>query len=99
MLEFFVVTVPFPGNQGYCFHSGILFNERVLNSEEQTDGVMTGTLRAVVNYHATVIVRRIIYIYHPRFQQVRGNEKVSRISKKVTRILVSLQTILVHNYL
>lgn len=55
--------MPFPGNQGYCFHSGILFNERVLKSEEQTDGVMTGTLRAVVNYHATVAVRRIIYIY------------------------------------
>ena len=24
---------------------------------------MTGPLRAVVNYHATVVVRRIIYIY------------------------------------
>ena len=98
MLEFFVVTVPFPRNQGYCFHSGILFNERVLNSEEQTDGVMTGTLRAVVNYHATVIVRRIIYIYHPRFQQVRGNEKVSRISKKVTRIFPCKQSLFITTF-
>lgn len=98
MLEFFVVTVPFPGNQGYCFHSGILFNERVLNSEEQTDGVMTGPLRAVVNYHATVVVRRIIYIYHPRFQQVRGNEK-SKSNFKEGNQGLSLQTVLVHSYL
>lgn len=98
MLEFFVVTVPFPGNQGYCFHSGILFNERVLNSEEQTDGVMTGPLRAVVNYHTTVVIRRIIYIYHPRFQQVRGNEKVSRISKKVTRVFPCKQSLFIATF-
>ena len=97
MLEFFVVTVPFPGNQGYCFHSGILFNERVLNSEEQTDGVMTGPLRAVVNYHTTVVIRRIIYTIHV-FNKLGGMKKVSRISKKVTRVFPCKQSLFIATF-